>query len=78
MNTKALLEVIPQEKNSFTNNVNYNSKQNLRTLSKEPRGKTKKWIEHSPKLTREQGRDKPQNIFSLSGIITLQRIDLES
>jgi hypothetical protein len=39
---------VPQGKKSFTNKINYSMKQILKTLAKEPRGKTKKWIKHLP------------------------------
>jgi hypothetical protein len=36
----------------------------LKSLAKELKGKTKQWIKDVPKLTREEGRNKPYNISS--------------
>jgi hypothetical protein len=57
MKTKALQEKISRGKKTFTNKINYNLNKILKTLAKEPRGKTKQRIEYLPKLTKEKGRD---------------------
>jgi hypothetical protein len=46
------------EEKSFTNKINYNLNIMLKTLAKDPKGKTKQWINNLPKLTREKGRKK--------------------
>jgi hypothetical protein len=64
MKAKALQEGIHKGK-TFTIKMNYNLNKIPKTIVKEPRGKTKKRIEHL-------------NVFSQCGIVTLQWIDLES
>jgi hypothetical protein len=57
---------------TFTNKINCNLNKILKTLSNKPRGKIKQWIKYLPKLTREEGRNKPCNVSSPSSIVTLQ------
>jgi hypothetical protein len=58
MKTKALQEGVPKG-STFTNKINYSLNKILKTLAKEPKEKQSKGLEHLPKLTREEGRNKP-------------------